>query len=121
LYLVRGRSDTRGDDLERLLDLRGLEVDRGGPVASGELTVGETVVVYSTIRARLRARPRGAWPVLAALVDVRCPDAGKTVRFGAWIEPELASERPPEEIDLAGTPADPEAIRRFMSSFRFCS
>jgi hypothetical protein len=124
LYLVRGRSDRverRGDDLERLLDLRGLEVERGGPVASGELTVGETVLVYRTIRARLTARPRGAWPVLAALVDVRCPDAGKTVRFGAWIEPDPASGRPPEESDLAGTPADPEAIRRFMASFRFCS
>ena len=39
---------------------------------------------------------------------------------GAWIEPDPAPDLPVEEVDLSGTPADPAAIRRFLSNFHLC-
>ena len=63
---------------------------------------------------------RGVWPVVASLVDIRCPDRGETERFGAWIVSDPAPGLPEHEVDLAGTPADPDAIRMFMSFFRPC-
>jgi hypothetical protein len=123
LYLEHARANKTGEwseDLDRLLDVRGLEIERGEPLAGGTLVEGDRNLVYRTIRARLKGRPRGEWPVLAALVDVRCPDGAETVRFGAWLEPDPAPGWSAEEVDLAGTPADPEAVRRFMSHFRLC-
>jgi hypothetical protein len=122
-YLVRSRSDRSdawSDAFERLLDLRGLDFQPGEPVAQGRLTVGSGALVFRTERARMKARPRGEWPVLAALVEVDCPDPSEAKRFGAWIEPDPAPGLPVEEVDLSGTPADPAAIRNFFSFFRLC-
>jgi hypothetical protein len=122
-YLVRSRSDrsdTWSDAFERLLDLRGLDFQPGEPVAQGSLTVGSGALVFRTERARMKARPRGEWPVLAALVEVDCADSPEAERFGAWIEPDPAPGLPVEEVDLSGTPADPDAIRDFLSFFRLC-
>jgi len=122
-YLARSRSDRSdawSDGFDRLLDLRGLDFQPGEVVAQGRLGVGSAVLVFRTERARMRARPRGEWPVLAALVEIDCRDATETERIGAWIEPDPAPGLPLEEVDLSGTPADPAAIRDFMSFFRLC-
>jgi len=124
IYLERSGSGPSGrgsDHLERLLDLRGLEIERGGPVANGKLESAHRVLVFRTIRARLQARPRGSWSALIALVDVRCPGDDETLRFGAWIEPDPSLGLPPPEAGLEGTPADPRAIREFMAAFRICA
>lgn len=122
-YLVRSgsdRSDTWSDGFDRLLDLRGLDFQPGETVAQGTLGVGSAEVAFRTERARIEARPRGEWPVLAALVEVDCPTPNETERFGAWIEPDPAPDLPAEEVDLSGTPADPDAIQAFLSFFRLC-
>jgi hypothetical protein len=119
LYLEGRRSappDGRAEELDRLLEVRGLELESGPPLSQGKI---ETLD-FRTIRARLRQRPHGEWPVLAALLDIRCPSDEETVRFGVWVEPDPAPGWEAEEIDLTGTPADPAAIRDFMSAFRLC-
>ena len=57
---------------------------------------------------------------LAALVEIDCPGVTDTQRVGAWIEPDPAPDLAVEEVNLSGTPADPEAIRHFLSYFRLC-
>jgi hypothetical protein len=122
LYLHSRSASADGwrDELHRLLDLRGLEIEPGELLAEGQLAVRERMLTYRSIRARLKQRPRGEWSVLATLVEVRCREEEEAVRFGAWIEPDPTPERTPEEPDLAGTPADPEAIGEFMSFFNLC-
>ena len=110
-------TDSWAEDLDRLLEVRGLELEPGPLLANGKI---ETLA-YRAIQARLRQRPQGEWPVLAALVDVRCWADEGIVRFGVWIEPDPAAGWPAEEVDYTGTVADPAAIRDFMSGFRFCA
>jgi hypothetical protein len=122
-YLVRSESDRSeawSDGLDRLLDLRGLDLRAGETIAQGRLSADSASVTFRTERARMSARPRGEWPVLAALVEIDCPAATETERIGAWIEPDPAPDLPSEEVDLSGTPADPDAIRDFLSFFRLC-
>jgi hypothetical protein len=110
-------TDSWAEDLDRLLEVRGLELEPGPLLTNGKI---ETLA-YRAIQARLRQRPQGEWPVLAALVDVRCSADEEIVRFGVWIEPDPAPGWLAEEIDYTGTAADPAAIREFMSGFRFCT
>jgi hypothetical protein len=110
-------SDSWAEDLDRLLEVRGLELEPGLQLTDGKI---ETLA-YRTVRARLRQRPQGEWSVLVALVDVRCSAEEKIVRFGVWIEPDPVPGWPAEEIDYTGTAADPSAIGDFMSGFRFCT
>jgi hypothetical protein len=123
LYLVRraaNGSAGRDDDLERLLGLRGLATEAETPVVNGSWTEGEQLLAFRTVRARMKARSGNTWPALVALVDVHCPDEDGRVRFAAWIESAPASGNPAEEVDLTGTPADPQAIKGFMSHFHLC-
>jgi hypothetical protein len=122
-YLVRGksdRSDMWGDAFDRLLDLRGLDFQPGETVAQGRFTAGLMALAFRTERALMQSRPRGEWPVLAALVEIDCPGVADTQQVGVWIEPDPAPDLAVEEVDLSGTPADPEAIRHFLSYFRLC-
>lgn len=122
-YLVRSksdRSDMWGDAFDRMLDLRGLDFQPGETVAQGRFTAGLMAIAFRTERARMQPRPRGEWPVLAALVEIDCPGVTDPQQVGAWIEPDPAPDLPVEDVDLSGTPADPEAIRHFLSYFRLC-
>lgn len=58
-------------------------------------------------------------PGLNALVLFECP--GKSgVRMGIWTAPDATPEVPLAQLELEGTPVDPEAIRSFMSHFNPC-
>ena len=111
-----------GDErFQRLLDVRGLRLDPGEPVASGELAIGAQVLGYRTRRGRLWHPPDGERDVLLALVDIECRPLDKITRLGVWIGADPAPARPVDGLDLSGTPADPEALRAFLSAFRFCN
>jgi hypothetical protein len=125
LYLESRGSRTPaepGDErFERLLDVRGLRLDPGEPLAGGELAIGAQVLDYRASRGRLWHPPEGEREVLLALVDIGCRPLEEVARLGVWIGADPAPDRPLEELDLSGTPADPEALRAFLSAFRFCS
>lgn len=56
---------------------------------------------------------------LHALILVDCPEDRK-LRIGIWFGPDPAPDAEPNSVDYTGTPADPAAIKAFMSHFRLC-
>ena len=125
LYLesrgAQARAEPHGERFRRLLDVRGLRLDSGEPVAAGDLVIGAQALSFRTSRGRLHEPPEGEWDALVALVDIECRPSQKIARFGVWIEADPAPDHPVDALDLSGTPADPEAIRTFLSGFRFCN
>ena len=57
--------------------------------------------------------------VVTHSVPVDCPHDDR-LRLGFWFNPDPAPGTPPEDLDLAGTGADPAAIRGFLSHFHLC-
>ena len=98
----------------------------------GSVTVGETPVDYVAERVRMDLEGEQRQEILAQL-RIRCPD-DERLRVALWFEAEpepeagggapseqgAGSDSGPEGEALAGTPADPEAIRAFLSHFELC-
>ena len=57
---------------------------------------------------------------LVTLVDVESRPAERIARLGLRIEADPAPGGRVDALDFSGTPADPEALRSFLSAFRFC-
>lgn len=66
---------------------------------------------------RRRGRDRGEG--LASMALIECPDDSR-LRIGIWFVPDPDPEAAPEELDLTGTPGDPEAMAAFYSHFSLC-
>ena len=47
-------------------------------------------------------------------------DGDQRARFAIWFTPDTTPETPAEELDLAGTPADPARAREFFDHFSIC-
>jgi len=84
----------------------------------GELAVDPATVDYVAERVRMDLEGDQRLEVLAQL-RVRCPD-DERLRVALWFEPAAEAELEPGSEALAGTPADPEAIRAFLSHFELC-
>jgi hypothetical protein len=87
----------------------------GEVVGRGRLRAGGAEeVLYVAERGRMELGEGPAPTVLARLL-VECPE-GSRLRAAMWFEP-----APPAEQDgYGGTPADPEALARFLDHFRLC-
>jgi len=122
LYLhgPSGLTPERDDRLRRLLDVRGVALEKPVSLAEGEIAEAGRTLLYRSVRAHLAERPHGERSVLAALVEVRCGMEAETTRLGVWIESDPDSWLPPDDLDFAGTPADPQAIQTFFAAFDLC-
>ena len=56
---------------------------------------------------------------LHSLILVDCPE-DRRLRIGIWFGPDPATATDHASVDYTGTPADPAAIKAFMSHFRLC-
>ena len=96
------------------------EIDRrftGGEVLGrGRLRAGGAEVHYVAERGRMELGEGPAPTVLTRLL-VECPEASR-LRTALWFEPAAPAGAAGEP--LGGTPADPEALRRFLDHFRLC-
>lgn len=86
----------------------------------GEVDANGQKVLFSAMRGEVTVdneRREG----ISTMMLIDCP-RGKDnrVRFGLWFGPDPAPGEPADKLNLAGTNADPEAIRAFASHFRFC-
>jgi hypothetical protein len=114
---LEGRSD---DD--SVLSRSNLEVRTDELVGRGAVELkGGRKLLYLAQRGELRSRSdtQGNGPGLNALVLFECPSASD-VRMGIWTAPDPSPEVPLAQMELQGTPVDPEAIRSFMSHFNPC-
>lgn len=114
---LRGYFEGETSDPEVLAD-NGIEVDVGQVLDRGVIPGSDSTVWYLTQRGDIGARQYEGGGI-GAVILVDCPDDERR-RLGIWFVPDPAPEAPVEELDLAGTPADPDAIEAFMGHFSPC-
>jgi hypothetical protein len=81
---------------------------------------GQRRLLYLNQRGEMEAQEhKHGGSGLNSLVLFECP--GQTqLRMGMWMAPDPSPQAPLEQLDLKGTPGDPEAVKAFMSHFNPC-
>lgn len=97
-------------------------------LARGSLEIAPAEVLYYARRGPLKITQKEfgfpeeemteATPGLATMMLIDCPDG--LLRVGLWFVPDPQPETPSANADWSGTPADPAALRKFLSSFDLC-
>jgi len=108
-----------------------VEFEAREELGRGEVAAGGARVLWYARRGTLRlddarfglaeeGAPRREFPGLATMLLADCA-GDRRLRLGLWIAPDPAPDLPAAAADLAGTPADPEAMRAFLGHFRLCA
>lgn len=108
----------QADPME-LLDDQGFRFRGRDLIGRDEFAVDDLRVVYTSHRGNVATGGGRNVDGLVSFMFMICP-GDKKKRIGVWTGPDPARERPVSEIELDGTVADPEAMRRFLSHFDFC-
>jgi hypothetical protein len=86
-------------------------------IRRGTLSLGGGTVLYCAQRGTMTARGASARGLqVVSLTD--CPD--RNLRMSIWFGPDPDPSRPVAELDLAGSVADENELRRFLSHFGLC-
>ena len=96
----------------------GADTDIGEVLGRGKVEAGGRELLYMATRGDVNVQGRNREGLVTWLA-VDCP-ADRRARLGLWFNPDPAPGKPLQGADLAGTAADPEAIRAFAEHFRFC-
>lgn len=96
----------------------GADVEEGEILRRGTVDLAGRKVVYAASRGRFNVQGKDRQGI-TTLLHFDCPDE-KRLRFGLWFGPDPAPGKPADPATLAGTPADPEAIRAFLGHFEVC-
>ncbi|HYN22079.1 MAG TPA: hypothetical protein VE078_14055 [Thermoanaerobaculia bacterium] len=96
----------------------GTEVDTTEVLKRGTVEANGQKIVFSANRGEVNQGRRSV-DGIATILMIDCPRKDR-IRFGIWFAPDPEPETPAAELDLTGTNADPEEIRKFASHFRFC-
>jgi hypothetical protein len=112
--LLRGEK-TKGDSP---FNQSNVNFDVREEIGRGTVEVKGTEVLYSAGRGNLK-QENDSREGIVAMVMPECPGS-KRVRFGLWFSTDPAPDKPVAEADFTGTPADPEALKAFLSHFRLC-
>lgn len=98
----------------------GSEFDEKDVLRRGEVTANGQKILFSAMRGEVEVNDKHQDGITTMML-IDCAEAkDNRVRFGLWFGPDPAPGEPAEKLNLAGTNADPEAIRQFASHFRFC-
>jgi len=100
------------------LERADIEIADERPIGHGTVEVHGRQVAYTTRRARVVTAGASRRSITAMFI-VPCP-GDQRLRMGIWFAPDPRPDQPEAPADLAGTPADPAAIRDFAGHFRFC-
>jgi len=103
-----------------VLARNGVRLGSGEIVARGVLPLEDRRVLYAIQRGELSTQhSERQGPGLNSIIFLECPGQSR-LRMGLWMASDPDPETPFNELDLKGTPADPEAIRTFMSHLNPC-
>lgn len=97
---------------------RNADFQTGEVIRRGTIDLGGTPVYYFASRGAMKQPDRKLGGLLTLLL-ADCPDDSR-IRFGVWLGPDPAPEKPVAELDFKGTTADPEALESFLSHFELC-
>lgn len=96
------------------------EFEQEDVLGRGEVEANGQNIVFSAFRGEVNVNNERKDGITTMML-IDCPRAADNrVRFGLWFGPDPAPGEPTDKLNLAGTNADPEAIRAFASHFRFC-
>jgi len=86
----------------------------------GEVDANGQKIAFSAFRGEVDVNDQKRDGITTMML-IDCTKAKDSrVRFGLWFGPDPAPEEPADKLNLAGTNADPEAIKAFASHFKFC-
>lgn len=94
-------------------------VNQADVLRHGEVEANGNKIVYTASRGEVNHDGRTTNGITTMML-FGCPNKDRRVRVGIWFGPDPDPEKPSKELDLTGTNADPEEIRRFAEHFRFC-
>jgi hypothetical protein len=97
-----------------------VSLGEGEIIGRGAIQLEGRRVLYLTHRGELETEHNDReGPGLNSILFIECPGQER-MRMGIWMAPDPAPGAPLEPLDLKGTPADPEALRAFMSHLNPC-
>jgi hypothetical protein len=88
-------------------------------VRRGEVEASGNKIIYTASRGQVTHEGRTTNGITTMML-VGCPHRDRRIRVGIWFGPDPDPNKPKDELNLTGTNADPEEIRKFAEHFRFC-
>jgi hypothetical protein len=128
IYVKARQFGRKGKELEDYVSGKGPMPDwldakarmtQGNVVRRGDVEVNGYKVVYTASRGEVTREGRTTNGITTMML-FGCPHRDSRIRVGIWFGPDPDPDKPAKELDLAGTNADPEEIRKFAEHFRFC-
>jgi hypothetical protein len=105
-----------------VLTRNNVQVGENEPIGRGVIPLEGRRVLYLAQRGEMQTQhseDEGQGSLLNSILFIECPGQNR-VRMALWMAPDPAPGAPLEQLDLKGTPVDPEAIRAFMSHINPC-
>jgi hypothetical protein len=115
---LRDYFEGRSDDPSVLRD-HDIRIDAREVIGRGSLDQPGRKVLWLASRGRVQMS-RAARDGLTALTLIECQKSDNRGRLGIWFGPDPDLEASLDELELAGTPADPAAIDAFLAPFSLC-
>lgn len=88
-------------------------------IKRGEVQANGMKIAYTASRGDVDHDGKSTKGITTMML-LGCPTQDRRIRVGIWFGPDPDPSKPPKELDLTGTNADPEEIRKFAEHFRFC-
>lgn len=105
-----------------VLTRNNIHVGQNELIGRGALPFEGRRVLYLAQRGELQTRHRESeskGPLLNSIFFIECPGQNR-LRMALWMAPDPAPGQPLEQLELKGTPVDPETMRTFMSHINPC-
>ncbi|HVG60278.1 MAG TPA: hypothetical protein VNA24_17095 [Hyalangium sp.] len=105
-----------------VLTRNNIHVGKNELIGRGVLALEGRRVLYLAQRGELQTRhseSESKGPLLNSILFIECPGQDR-LRMALWMAPDPAPGKPLEQLELKGTPVDPETMRTFMSHINPC-